>query len=314
LALFCRLMFPNLTYLIHYLTGLDVHLPIPTFGLVFALSFWVAYWVFTLEFVRKKALGIIPPLDVHRLMDRVLFGCGIIGFAGALLLAKLENLRGLSTHPLRWLLTYNGLTYFGGLIFGGLTCLFITHRKGISLVVTADTGSPGMMLAYGVGRIGCHLSGDGDWGIVHLAPKPGWLSWMPDWAWGFQYPHNVIHQGAYIPGCEGSFCTELVNPVYPTSLYEAVACLLLFGLLWLLRKRITAPGLLFALFAVLAGLERFFIEFIKVNARYTSLNLSQAQFISLALVLIGLSIGAYSFKETRFKEIRGPESGRVKSR
>jgi phosphatidylglycerol:prolipoprotein diacylglycerol transferase len=288
-------MFPNLTYLIHYLTGLNVPLPVPTCGFVMALSFWMTYWVFTLEFARKKARGIIPPLDVHRLMDRLLFWCGIIGFAGALLLAKLENLRGLSTHPLRWLLTYNGLTYYGGLIFGALTYLFITHRKGISLAVAADIGSPGMMLAYGVGRIGCQLSGDGDWGIVHPAPKPGWLSWMPDWAWGSRYPNNVIHQGAYIPGCHGSFCTELVNPVYPTSLYEAVTCLLLFALLWGLRKRISTPGLLFALFAMLVGLERFFIEFIKVNIRYTSLGLSQAQFISLALVLTGLAIFLYFY-------------------
>ena len=288
-------MFPNLTYLIHYLTGLDVHLPIPTFGLVFALSFWVTYWVFTLEFTRKKAEGTIPPLDVRRLMDWILFLCGIIGFAGALLFAKLENLHGLFTHPLRWLLTYNGLTYFGGLIFGALTYLVITHRKGISLAVAADIGSPGMMLAYGVGRIGCHLSGDGDWGTVHSAPKPGWLSWMPDWAWGCRYPHNVIHQGAYIPGCAGNFCTELVNPVYPTSLYEAVACLLLFALLWRLRKRITTPGLLFAVFALLVGLERFSIEFIKVNIRYTSLGLSQAQFISLALAGIGLAIFLYFY-------------------
>ncbi|TDW96318.1 prolipoprotein diacylglyceryl transferase [Dinghuibacter silviterrae] len=274
-------MYPTLSYLIHDLTGLDVNLPVPTFGFVVALSFWAAYWVFTREFKRKMAMGGIPPLSVHRLMDTLLLCCGVLGFAGAVLLAMIEDPHGFH---------YNGLNYYGGLIFGSLTYLVITRFKGIPFAVAADIGSPGMMLAYGLGRIGCHLSGDGDWGTVHTAPAPYWL---PAWAWGCRYPHNVIHEGAYIPGCGGAYCTELVEPVYPTSLYEAIACLLLFAWLWFLRRRITRPGLLFALFAFLVGTERFLIEFIRVTPRYAFLGLSQAQYISL--LYIGLSIFMYFY-------------------
>ena len=284
-------MFPTLTYLVHYLTGLTVVWPIPTFGLCMALSFWATYWVFALEFTRKKALGAIPPLRVNRLMDQLLFFCGVTGFIGALLFAKLEDLHGILAHPLRWLFTYNGLVYYGGLVFGALTYIYITHRKGISLAVAVDIGSPGMMLAYALGRIGCQLSGDGDWGVVNAKPKPGWLGWLPDWAWRFTYPHNVVHMGRYIPGCGGAYCTELVDPVFPTPLYETVICLLLFLLLWLLRKRITRNGILFFLYALLAGLERFAIEYIRVNPLHSVLGLwlSQAQIISLFLIGIGIA-------------------------
>jgi phosphatidylglycerol:prolipoprotein diacylglycerol transferase len=270
-------MYPTLSYLVHDLTGLNVNLPVPTFGFVMALSFWAAYGVFMLEFRRRMG----PSFPTRRLMDTLLLACGLLGFGGAVLLAAMESPHGFH---------YNGLNYYGGLIFGALTYLFITRRKGIPLAVAADIGSPGMMLAYGLGRIGCHLSGDGDWGILHTTPKPAWI---PGWAWGCRYPHNVLHQGAYIPGCGGAYCTELVDPVYPTPLYEAVVCLLLFSLLWGLRRRITRPGLLFALFAFLVGTERFLIEFIRVTPRYAFLGLSQAQYISLGLT--GLSIFVYFY-------------------
>src|SRR5262249_50207196 len=120
--------------------------------------------------------------------------------------------------------------------------------------------------------------------------------WLPSWAWGCTYPHNVLREGAYIPGCAGGYCTELVQPVYPTSLYEAVTCLLLFALLWSLRSRITRPGGLFALFAFLVGTERFLIEYIRVTPRYTVLGLSQAQYISLPLVVLSIFIYFYTLK------------------
>ena len=293
-------MFPTLHYLLKYLTGWDIPLPIPTFGACMALSFWAAYIVFTAEFRRKRALGAIPPLRVSSLMDRLLLACGIAGFAGAILFAKLDDTRGLGAHPLRWLLSYNGLTYFGALIGGALTYLYITHRRGISLAVAADIGSPGMMLAYGLGRIGCQLSGDGDWGVVNTHVRPEWLGWLPDWAWAYRYPHNVMHRGIYIPGCVDTYCTQLALPVYPTSLYESVVCLLLFGLLWFLRRRITRPGVLFAVYALLTGLERLWVESIRINPIYTLFGwrLTQAQWIALLAIGIGVTVLIRSFRKT----------------
>ena len=166
-------MFPTLHYIVRWLTGWDIPLPIPTFGCCMALSFWLAWWIFTLECKRKQKLGQIPAsISVPRLMDRLLLLCGLIGFAGALLLAKLEDSYNLYHHPLNWLLTYHGLNYYGGLLFGTITYLIILHKKNISLATALDIGSPGMMLAYAVGRWGCHLAGDGDWGVASQNFKP----------------------------------------------------------------------------------------------------------------------------------------------
>lgn len=271
-------MYPTISYLLHDLTGLDIRVPLPTFGFVMALSFWAAYWVFTLGF--RRVMG--PAYPVRRLMDILLLSCGIIGFAGAVLLAAIEAPDGFG---------YNGLNYYGGLIFGAVTYLVITRRKGIPLIVAADVGSPGMMLAYAVGRIGCQLSGDGDWGIVNLSPTPRWL---PVWAWAERYPHNVLRQGQYIPGCGGSYCSELPQPVFPTPLYETIVCLLLFWALWRLRRHVR-PGFVFAAYLVSAGLERFLIELIRINPRhfFAGLSLTQAQWISLGMITMGIFVFLY---------------------
>jgi phosphatidylglycerol:prolipoprotein diacylglycerol transferase len=289
-------MFTTLSYLLRYMTGWNLYLPIPTFGFFMALSFWAAYAAFTLEFRRKQRLGPISPgIHVGRLMDRLLLCCGLIGFAGALLMAKFEDSYNLWHHPWHWLLRYHGLTYYGGLIFGAATYFYILRRRGIPLAVAADIGSPGMMLAYAIGRMGCQLAGDGDWGIVNRAAKPSWLSWAPDWTWAAHFPHNVLREGVFIPGCRGDYCAVLPDPVFPTALYESMVCLLLFLLLWGLRRKLTAPGLLFSLYAMMIGLERFFVEYIRVTPRHVFLGwtLTQAQLISIGFIAIGLAGTSY---------------------
>jgi phosphatidylglycerol:prolipoprotein diacylglycerol transferase len=220
----------------------------------------------------------------YQLMDYLLLYCGLFGFAGAVLFAKLEDS---ATHGS--MISFNGLNYYGGLIAGAFTYLYINKRYGIRFAIAADIGSAGMMLAYAVGRIGCHIAGDGDWGIINEQPRPGWL---PEWLWASRYPHNSAHQGIYIPGCTGSHCTILPTPVYPTPLYEAIICFILFLLLWHLRRRIKKPGNLFAYFAILNGAERFAIEFIRVNPRYVIgyWNLSQAQVIGVGWMLTGIVV------------------------
>ena len=242
-----------------------------TGGIVTTLIAWRVFW-------RHQLPKPAPPKNIHpyQLMDRLLLFCGIAGFAGAILFSKLEGV--------------SGLNYYGALIAGALTYLYINRKHGIPLPIAADIGSPGMMLAYAIGRLGCHLAGDGDWGIVNQTPQPSWLHWAPAWTWSYTYPHNSIRQGVYIPGCTGSFCTQLPVPVYPTSFYEALICLLLFAALWTLRSRISRPGLLFAIFAILNGIERFTIEFIRVNPKYSigTWELSQAQIIAIGWIITGL--------------------------
>lgn len=258
-------MYPTVGHLLHF------HLPIPTFGCFMVLAFIAAYYIFLTEFSRRRLPGIAP----RQLMDKLLLWCGITGFAGAFLFSFLEG--------------HLGLNYYGALLAGTATYIYITARHGIRFPIAVDIGSPGMMLAYGVGRLGCHLSGDGDWGVAVHAVKPGWL---PSFLWSSSFPHNVLRQGIAIPQCTDpyNYCTRLPAPVYPTSLYEAILCILLFFTLWALRRRLKTPGLLFGLFALLNGIERFSIEFIRINPRYPflGLSLSQAQIVALGCMLTGV--------------------------
>lgn len=369
-------MFPTLSSIIEYVAGIKINLPIQTFGLIVAISFWLSYLAFKAEFYRKEKLGLVKPfvkpakprwlnillqiwyallifllgyksvyilqqielfqvnpqqfifslrghlvggllpaflflgwlfyqvgsnknayldreqvIHPYQVTDRMLLWCATIGFVGAILFAKLENIDQLFSQPKVFLTSYNGLTFLGGFIFGTGIYLYRTNKMGIPLLTALDIGSPGMVLAYGFGRIGCHLSGDGDWGIINTAPKPGWLSWAPDWTWSFTYPHNVIHAGKYIQGCYEKYCNELVAPVFPTSFYESLIGLTFFFVIWSSRNRIKTPGLMFFIFIIFNGIERFFMEFIKTNPTYCFGNIciTQAQGISIVFFLVGVS-------------------------
>lgn len=101
-----------------------------------------------------------------------------------------------------------------------------------------------------------------------------------------------------IPDCVGKFCYALKLPVYPTSFYESVICLLLFLVLWQLRHKFKAPGVLFGIYMILNGIERFFIELIRVNTRYhvAGISFTQAEMISLILVIGGIALISYASK------------------
>ncbi|MFQ5334666.1 MAG: prolipoprotein diacylglyceryl transferase [Flavobacteriales bacterium] len=186
---------------------------------------------------------------------------------------------------------FSGLTMYGGLIFGAVAVLWYAKKQGLTIFHTMDASAPALMLAYGVGRIGCMLAGDGDWGIDNLNPKPAAMSFLPDWMWSFRFPHNVINAGIPIDGCEGQYCSILENPVFPTPFYESVACILIFLALWSVRKRISIPGYMFSIYLIANGVERFFIELIRVNERinFFGIDCTQAELIAILLILTGLS-------------------------
>jgi prolipoprotein diacylglyceryltransferase len=106
---------------------------------------------------------------------------------------------------------------------------------------------------------------------------------------------NVIKEGELIPGCTEEHCYQLPIPVFPTPFYETVICLLLFFLLWFVRKRFSVPGQLFGFYLVLNGLERFFIEKIRVNTQYNIFGFhpTQAELISALLIISGVTIIIY---------------------
>ena len=212
------------------------------------------------------------------------------GILGAKLFHNLEYWDDFAKDPIGSLMSFDGLTFYGGLLLAAGSILYYVNKKGYPLLPFSDATSPVLMVGYGVGRIGCQMAGDGDWGIVNTAPKPDWMSFLPDWMWAFDYPNNVLGKGIPIEGCTGGPCMRLAEPVFPTPFYEVVACLALFGVLWMLRKRLPYWGQLFSIYLIFNGLERFLIEKIRVNSHYNifGAEITQAEIISSVLIVAGL--------------------------
>ena len=180
---------------------------------------------------------------------------------------------------------FSGLTMYGGLIVGGAAVIWYFKKKNINPFMGVDANAPGLMLAYAIGRIGCHVSGDGDWGLANTAVKP---SWIPDQLWAYDYPNNVLRAGE--PMTSGKvfegYGMHLEPAVYPTPLYEIIMCSILFLVLWKVRKKMVVPGTLFCLYLILNGFERFWIEKIRVNEHLFG-TITQAEIIAVALMLTG---------------------------
>ncbi len=219
----------------------------------------------------------------------------ISGVIGAKLFAVIEDIDQLIADPIGTLLSGSGMAIYGGLIGGFLVTYFYIKRMGIKPIHVLDAVAPALIMGSLVGRFGCHFAGDGCWGIPNTDPTPSW--WIfPDWLWSYDYPNNVVNEGPRMEGCEWLYCSRLTEGVYPTSLYEIGMFAVIFAILWFLRKRIKAAGVLFFIYLIFNGIERFIIEIIRVNDRYDFLGmqLSQAQIIAIFLVLIGI-IGSVIF-------------------
>ena len=232
---------------------------------------------------------VLEKVKVHpyQLTGNIILVAAVAGLAGSKLFDVLEHLDDLFRDPVGTLFSFRGLTFFGGLIVAGFAVGYYAEKNGIRWPVIGDSVAPGLMAAYGIGRMGCQLSGDGCWGIVNNRPKPDWLSFLPDW----MYPGNVINEGARMTDCYGEHCFILDQPVFPTPFYETVIALTFFVILWSVRKKIHLPGMLFSLYFIMMGMERFFIEKIRVNIRYDILGLhpTQAEIISVLLMIIGVA-------------------------
>lgn len=251
----------------------------------------------------------------------------IFGLLGAKLFDTFENWESFLKDPSS-IFSMSGLTFYGGLICAGIALWWYTRKHQIPFLHFLDVMAPVMMLAYGLGRIGCQVSGDGDWGIYNAAfkttanggilpanlgefqatvaqqadffthnsthhayfSKPGFLSFLPDWFFAYDFPHNVNEAGVPLAGCTGKYCNHLPVPVFPTSLYEIIMGLILFGLIWSIRKRFKVPGILFGIYLILNGLERFFIEKIRVNVKmnFLGMQITQAELISFLMIIAGL--------------------------
>ncbi len=248
----------------------------------------------------------IKTIDPSYHMGSITFAAFLGGILGAKLFHILENMSAFYEDPWGSIISFSGLTFYGGLIVGGIAVLIVASRKGIKPLHMLDVGGPAMMLTYGTGRIGCHVSGDGDWGIVNTLLKPSWMNFLPDWTWAYNYPNNVNGvcnpfvegDAGYLAniGCKFSETPYLVASVYPTPFYEAILGVLLFFVLWGIRKRIKYAGMLFGIYLMLSGTERFFIEKIRVNTLmdFMGMQVTQAEIISASLFILGAFLVVYS--------------------
>jgi len=230
---------------------------------------------------------VIHPKD---LLWQIVFIAVIFGIIGAKIFDQLENIDDFLKDPIGTTFSFSGLTFYGGFIVAAIALFLFGKKNGIPWQVLGDLVAPGLILAYGIGRIGCHVAGDGDWGIVNTLAKPEWLAILPDWAWAYDYPHNIINHGVRITGCTGPHCFQLAEKVFPTPIYETTMAVIIFAILWSIRKRLKTPGMLFAIYLMFNGTERFFIEKIRVNSLYhiAGIEITQAEIISPILFLAGL--------------------------
>lgn len=284
----------------------------------------------------KKTVVVHP----HQHTGDIIITAAISGVIGSKVFSILENLEAFFADPVGQLISGSGLTIYGGIIFGALAVLYYINKVGIKPIHMLDIGGPGILLGYAVGRMGCQLSGDGDWGIVAAAQPEWWF--LPDWLWSYNFPNNVNNEGVLIAACDPAaysetfadrtmaieqrcqtacgmrYCHELEKGVYPTSIYEIIISFLGLGILWIWRKKIKIAGMVFALYLIYNGIERFFIETIRVNERYDyfGLNWSQAQFISVGFIVAGVAGVLYLLKYgKRHSEmiVNPPEESKSKS-
>lgn len=239
-------------------------------------------------------------------------------------------------------LLFSGLTFYGGLIVATIAIIFYARKHKIGIIYLADAIAPAMMLAYAVGRIGCQVSGDGDWGIVnsafisdanghsivatteqyaaalqshhgYLVSKFGNLAQvphysvqpflgLPNWFFAYTYPHNVVGDGVQFAGCTGQYCAYLPMPVFPTPFYEMLTCGVLFLVLWMYRSKLKFPGQMAGLYLIFNGTERFLIEKIRVNAKYNFGSLGVTQAEIISFVLIICGVVLFT-QAKKFKKV-----------
>jgi phosphatidylglycerol---prolipoprotein diacylglyceryl transferase len=226
-------------------------LTLQTFGIMFALGF-VGAGVLVAK--RLAELGRSPDLAYE-----LIFGALIGGLVGARVYYMVQHWGTVHHDLLGNLFSGEGLVWYGGAIGGAIGVAAVAHYRGLLGIGLLDLTAPALALGYAIGRIGCQLSGDGDYGTPSSVP------------WAMSYPHGTV---------------PTTERVHPTPIYEMLAMAFVAWLLWRWRDRFR-PGMLFAIYLTLAGLERFLVEFIRRNEELLA-GLTMPQLQSLVLIAAGV--------------------------
>jgi len=230
-------------------------LTLGTYGLMVAIALICAFFILRADFARR---GI--PADAEAIIGIT----GLAGLAGSRLYHLLESPAEFFADPWPQLFSTMGFAFFGAVIGGFLALLYLARRFKIPTLLMLDVASPAAAMGYGIGRIGCLISGDGDYGIPTTLP------------WGMSFPNGIV------PTSER---------VHPTPIYEFLIAIVIFWILWRLGARAyktSAPnGIVFAAYLVLTGIARYLIEIIRINPR-TFHGLTNAQVASVVSIIVGV--------------------------
>lgn len=221
-----------------------------TFGLMFGLGFIAAGLVIARRFGEVGK----PPDWAYEMTFSALIG----GLVGSRLYFLFENWDDVKDDFIGNLFSGSGLVWYGGAIGGALAVIAWAYYRGLLSLALLDLAAVPLALGYAIGRVGCQLSGDGDYGKAWDGP------------WAMAYPDATVPTD---------------TPVHPTPIYETLVMGLVAIVLWRLRDRFK-PGILFALYLLAAGLERFLVEFLRRNSD-VALGLTQAQLLSLGMMIAG---------------------------
>jgi phosphatidylglycerol:prolipoprotein diacylglycerol transferase len=224
---------------------------IKTFGLCFALAFLASGMT-----VSRRLVEIGKSSEwAYEMVFAAVVG-GLVGSRGYYLI---QNYNDVKDDLLGNIFSGAGLVWYGGAIGGAIAVCFWAWRRGFLGLTLLDVCAPALALGYAVGRVGCQVSGDGDYGKAWDGP------------WAMAYPHGTV---------------PTTQTVHPTPIYETVSMGLAAWALWRARNAFR-PGVLFACYLVLAGSERFLVEFLRRNDDVAA-GLTAPQFESLAMLVVGL--------------------------
>lgn len=239
-------------------------LTIYSFGVFMAVAALCSAWVVHAELRRN---GYDPELA-----SSLVFAAAVGGLIGARLLFIAEEWGNFLQSPWSYIFTGAGFTWYGGFLGGVLAVSWVVKKHKIAWLNGADIAAPALAVAYGIGRLGCHFAGDGDWGTVTNVP------------WGVAYTRAII--GWVDPATAVPYAPGV--RVHPTPIYEFIQSVIVFAILWALRKKGYAPGALFWLYLALAGFARFTVEFWRVNPIF-AFGMTEAQWFGLAAMAVGLA-------------------------
>lgn len=265
-------------------------------GLVFGGAWAVyEYWSLKKRAEKEPKQESLVPYYPSQQVGNMLIIAVIAGVLGAKLFYYLESPAAFVEflhHPNFDI--FSGLTIYGGLICASLSLLVFARIKNISVPHLFDSLAPAFFFGYAIGRIGCQVAGDGDWGIVNNLPNPGWI---PQFLWSDVYANNILQtcdpyggMSSLTIACNWNDTPYLVQGVFPTPIYETLMVSMLASIMWVLRKRLQyMPGMLVGLFFVFDGIERYLIEKIRVNPReFIGGRFTQAELIATIFIIIGV--------------------------